>query len=53
MKAKIGIILQEIETVLSKVDNNQAERLIDEILEAQKIVVCGACVRRFNSAWYR
>ncbi len=42
MKAKIGIILQEIETVLSKVDNNQAERLIDEILEAQKIVVCGA-----------
>ena len=37
-----GIILQEIETVLSKVDNNQAERLIDEILEAQKIVVCGA-----------
>jgi len=42
MKAKIGIILQEIEKVLSKVDNNQAERLIDEILEAQKIVVCGA-----------
>ena len=42
MKTKIGIILQEIETVLSKVDNDQVEKLIDEILGAQKIVVCGA-----------
>jgi 6-phospho-3-hexuloisomerase len=42
MKTKIGIILQEIQTVLSKVDNNQAENLINEILQAQKIVVCGA-----------
>lgn len=42
MKTKIAIILQEIETVLSKVDNDQVEKLIDEILGAQKIVVCGA-----------
>ena len=42
MKSKIEIILQEIETVLSKVDNDQVEKLIDEILRAQKIVVCGA-----------
>jgi 6-phospho-3-hexuloisomerase len=42
MKSKIEIILQEIKTVLQQVDEKQVEILIDEILKAEKIVVCGA-----------
>ena len=42
MKTKIEIILQEIKMVLSKVDNKEVDKLIDEILDAKKIVVCGA-----------
>jgi 6-phospho-3-hexuloisomerase len=42
MKSKIEIILQEIKTVLSQIDEKQVEILMDEILKAEKIVVCGA-----------
>jgi 6-phospho-3-hexuloisomerase len=42
MKSKIDTILNEISTVLSKVDDNQVELLIDQILNANRIVVCGA-----------
>ena len=42
MKSKIEIILQEIKSVLSQIDEKQVEILIDEILKAEKIVVCGA-----------
>jgi len=42
MKSKIEIILQEIKTVLSQIDERQVEILMDEILKAEKIVVCGA-----------
>jgi len=42
MKSKIEIILQEIKTVLQQVDEKQVEILMDEILKAEKIVVCGA-----------
>ena len=42
MKSKIEIILREIKTVLSQIDEKQVEILMDEILKAEKIVVCGA-----------
>jgi 6-phospho-3-hexuloisomerase len=42
MKSKIDIILQEIKSVLSQIDENQVGILMDEILKAEKIVVCGA-----------
>ena len=42
ISAKIETILSEIKIVLSKVDENQVEELITEILNAKKIVVCGA-----------
>jgi 6-phospho-3-hexuloisomerase len=42
MKSKFEIILQEIKTVLSQIDEKQVEILMDEILKAEKIVVCGA-----------
>lgn len=42
MKIKIQSILKEIETVLLKIDDKQVDILIDEILLAKKIVVCGA-----------
>ena len=42
MKIEIQTILKEIETVLLKVDSDQVNLLIDEILAADKIVVCGA-----------
>jgi 6-phospho-3-hexuloisomerase len=42
MKTKIEIILNEIKTVLTKVDDSQVDTLINEIGAANKIVVCGA-----------
>ena len=42
MKSKIEIILHEIKSVLSQIDEKQVEVLMDEILKAEKIVVCGA-----------
>jgi 6-phospho-3-hexuloisomerase len=39
---KIEIILSEISAVLSKVDERQVNQLIQEILNAKKIVTCGA-----------
>jgi 6-phospho-3-hexuloisomerase len=42
MKSKIEIILQEIKSVLTQIDEKQVEILMDEILRAKKIVVCGA-----------
>ncbi len=42
ISTKIETILSEIKIVLSKVDENQVEELINEILNAKKIVVCGA-----------
>jgi 6-phospho-3-hexuloisomerase len=42
MKTKIDIILSELKTVLSQIDEGQVEILIDMILNADRIVVCGA-----------
>jgi 6-phospho-3-hexuloisomerase len=42
MKTKISTILAEISTVLSKVEDSQVNLMIDQILKANKIVVCGA-----------
>ncbi len=42
MKDKIKSILDEVQLVLSKVDEMEVENLISEILKANKIVVCGA-----------
>ncbi len=42
MKSKIDTILNEISTVLSKVNDNEVDLMIDQILKANKIVVCGA-----------
>lgn len=42
MKNKIKIIISEIEIVLEKVDNEECEVLIKEIISAKRIVVCGA-----------
>lgn len=42
ISTKIEIILSEIKVVLSKIDETQVEELINEILHAKKIVVCGA-----------
>jgi 6-phospho-3-hexuloisomerase len=42
MKTKINTILNEISAVLSKVDDRQVDLMIDQILNANKIVVCGA-----------
>lgn len=42
MKSKIEIILQEVKSVLSQIEEKQVEILMDEILKAEKIVVCGA-----------
>lgn len=38
----IELILKEISLVLADIDENQVELLSDEILKANKIVVCGA-----------
>lgn len=42
MKNKIKTILNEIEVVLSQVNVNEVENLISEIINANRIVVCGA-----------
>jgi len=42
IKTKIEVILSEIQVVLSKIDEKQVEDLIEEIIGAKKIVVCGA-----------
>lgn len=42
MKQKIHSILEEIQVVLSKVNESEVENLISEILNANRIVVCGA-----------
>ena len=42
MKKKIKTILEEIESVLSKIEETQVDLMIEEILKANKIVVCGA-----------
>ena len=42
MKTKINIILNEVATVLAKVDDHQIDSMISEIIESKKIVVCGA-----------
>lgn len=42
MKTKISTILAEISTVLSKVEDTQVDLMIDQIIKANKIVVCGA-----------
>lgn len=42
MKTKINSILTEISTVLSKVEDNEVDLMIEQILKADKIVVCGA-----------
>lgn len=42
MNDKIELILNEIKTVLAKIEGEQVELLIAEILAANKIVVCGA-----------
>ncbi len=39
---KIQTILSELKTVFSKIDQSQAEALMDAILSAKNIVVCGA-----------
>jgi 6-phospho-3-hexuloisomerase len=42
MKTKINSILTEISTALSKIEESQVDLMIDQILNANKIVVCGA-----------
>jgi 6-phospho-3-hexuloisomerase len=42
MTEKIKNIIDEISIVLQKVDETQVDQLINEILSANKIVVCGA-----------
>ena len=42
MKNKLKIILEEVSTVLNKVEDFQVEEMISEILNSNKIVVCGA-----------
>jgi len=42
ISVKIKTILSEINIVLSKVDEDQVEEFINEILRSKKIVVCGA-----------
>jgi 6-phospho-3-hexuloisomerase len=42
MKNKIQSILEEIQIVLSKVNDSEVDDLISEILDAKRIVVCGA-----------
>lgn len=42
MKSKFEIIIKEISTVLSKVENEQVNLMIAEIQKSNKIVVCGA-----------
>ena len=42
MQTKIKAILEEISIVLSKVNDEEVENLINEISKANKIVVCGA-----------
>jgi 6-phospho-3-hexuloisomerase len=42
MKTKINIILNEVATVLAKVDDHHVDSMITEIIESKKIVVCGA-----------
>jgi 6-phospho-3-hexuloisomerase len=42
MLNKIQLILDEVSYVLNKVNDEQANLLVDEILKANKIVVCGA-----------
>lgn len=42
MKSKIQSILEEIQIVLSKVNDSEVDNLISEILNAKRIVVCGA-----------
>lgn len=42
MKNKIKLVLNEINSVLDKVEEFQVEQMISEILSSNKIVVCGA-----------
>lgn len=42
MKKKIDIIIDEIKSVLLKVNENEVDAFITEILKSNKIVVCGA-----------
>jgi 6-phospho-3-hexuloisomerase len=42
MKNKIQSILKEIQIVLSKVNDSEVDNLINEIINAKRIVVCGA-----------
>ena len=42
IQSKINTILSEIQIVLAKVDDQQVDQLITEILNSKKIVVCGA-----------
>jgi len=42
IKKNIDLILSEIKTVFEPIDESQAAMLRDEILKADKIVVCGA-----------
>lgn len=42
IKSRIRVILNEIDQVLSSVDNEQAKKLIEEIVRAKKIVTVGA-----------
>jgi 6-phospho-3-hexuloisomerase len=42
MKDKIQSILKEVQIVLSKVNDSEVDNLISEILNSNRIVVCGA-----------
>lgn len=42
MKQNLKLILDEISSVLQKVDETQVDQMINELLNANKIVVCGA-----------
>jgi 6-phospho-3-hexuloisomerase len=42
MKNKIKLVLNEITSVLDKVEDFEVEQMISEILNSNKIVVCGA-----------
>jgi len=42
MNKNLEVILQEIKTVLEKINNEDVDNLVNEIVNANKIVVCGA-----------
>ena len=42
IKNKITIVLEEINFVLQYIDDNDVDKLVDSIINAKKIVVCGA-----------